>query len=172
MLNVPRIFLRVCFVVLFFLVCPSHAMAQKLVTGAGGGMGPSVRVVDADGSDRTFFAYDPSFTGGVRVALGDVNGDGILDIITGPGPGGGPHVRIWDGVTLTEIGGFFAYNPLFAGGVFVAAGDVNGDGRADIITGAGPGGGPHVRIWDGVTLTEIGGFFAYNPAFPGGVNVA
>src|SRR5262249_57247349 len=42
---------------------------------------------------------------------------------------------------------FFAYTPTFLGGVNVAAGDLNGDGKAEIVTGAGPGGGPHVRIF-------------------------
>src|SRR5262245_28580779 len=163
---------RVCLTVAVSLLAPAAVSAQKLVTAPGAGAPPSVRVVDASGTDQSFFAYDPAFLGGVRVALGDVNGDGVLDIITGAGPGGGPHGRIWDGATLTELHGFFAYDPTFAGGVFVAAGDVNGDGRADIITGAGPGGGPHVRIWDGATFSEIAGFFAYNPFFPGGVNVA
>ena len=151
------------------LAIPATASAQKLVTAPGLGAPPSVRVIDATGTDRSFLAYDPAFVGGVRVALGDVNGDGVLDIITGAGPGGGPHVRVWDGATLTEIGGFFAYHPAFAGGVFVAAGDVNGDGRADIITGAGAGGGPHVASATARPSREIGGFFAYDPAFPGGV---
>jgi hypothetical protein len=162
---------RVFIALLALHLTPAPAGAQ-LVTAPGAGAGPQVRVIDTNGTERTFFAYHPAFTGGVRIALGDVTGDGIADIVTAPGPGGGPHVRVWNGVDLTEVGGFFAYGPAFAGGVWVAAGDVDGDGRADIITGAGAGGGPHVRIWSGVDFHEIGGFFAYHPAFPGGVSVA
>jgi Bacterial Ig-like domain/Bacterial Ig domain/FG-GAP-like repeat len=168
----PKSALSWCLALAVSVTLPSIANAQKLVTGPGVGMAPVVRVIDASGTDTTFMAYDPVFPGGVRVALGDVNGDGVLDIITGAGPGGGPHVRIWNGTDLTELGGFFAYDPAFTGGVFVAAGDITGDGKADIITGAGPGGGPHVRVFDGATLAELGGFFAYDPAFPGGVFVA
>jgi large repetitive protein len=152
---------------------PATVLAQ-IVTGAGPGGGPHVRVWNS--VDLTeiagFFAYDPAFTGGVSVAAGDMNGDGHVDFITGAGPGGGPHVRVLNGVDLTDIVGFFAYDPAFTGGVSVAAGDVNGDGRVDVITAPGPGGGPHVRVWSGVDFSEIGGFFAYDPAFGGGVSVA
>jgi hypothetical protein len=60
------------------------------------------------------------------------------------------------------------------GGVHVAAGDITGDGVAEIITGAGAGGGPHVRAVSvtGATLTEVASFYAYDPAFFGGVRVA
>ncbi len=150
---------------------PTVAYAQVVVV-PGAGAEPLVRIIRADGTNSSFLAYNPSFTGGVRVALGDVDGDGILDIITGAGPGGGPHVRVFSGKDFSEIWSFFAYDPSFTGGVSVAAGDVDGDGRADIITGAGPGGGPHVRVFSGANLSEIWSFFAYTPAFTGGVSVA
>jgi uncharacterized repeat protein (TIGR01451 family) len=151
----------------------------ELITGAGSGGGPHVRVWNVAGgvSELTgFFAYDPAFAGGVTVAAGDVTGDGVAELITGAGPGGGPHVRVWSltGGGPIEIAGFFPYDPAFAGGVAVAVGDVTGDGVAELITGAGPGGGPHVRVWSltGAGFVEVAGFFAYDPAFAGGVFVA
>jgi hypothetical protein len=145
-----------------------------IITGAGPGGGPHVKVFDgATGAElASFFAYAPSFTGGVSVAAADVLGDGGADIITGAGPGGGPQVKVFDGKTFAEASSLFAYAPTFSGGVFVAAGDVTGDGRPDVITGAGPGGGPHVKVFDGKTATELRSLFAYGPGFTGGVRVA
>src|SRR5204863_7505353 len=113
-------------------------------------------------------AYDAGFAGGVRVAVGDVNGDGVPDVITGAGPGAGTHVKVFDGATGAEIRSFLAY-PGFAGGVTVACGDVNGDGFADVITGASVNG--HVKVFDGHSGAEIRSFFAY-PGFTGAVTVA
>src|SRR5262245_65375855 len=126
------------------------------MTGAGPGGGPHVEVFDsgAGAPVMSFYAFDPAFAGGVYVALGDVTGDGVPDLIVGAGPGGGPHVRVFDGVTGAEIRSFFAYDAAFTGGVRVAAGDVTGDGVADIVTGAGTGGGPHVRVFGGASGAE------------------
>ena len=109
---------------------------------------------------RSFLAFG-GFTGGVFVGSGDLNGDGFADVVAGMDAGGGAQVKVFDGATYTEIRSFFAY-PGFAGGVRVAAGDVNGDGFADIITGAGQGSsGGHVKVFDGVTNVEIRSFLAY-----------
>jgi len=147
---------------------------RRVAVGADAGGGPQVNVYDpATGAVKfSFFAYDPSFTGGVRVATADITSDGVDDIITGAGPGGGPHVKIFDGADGALIRSFYAYDASFTGGVFVAGGDINNDGHADIITGAGAGGGPHVRAFGGVGNEPFISFYAYDPSFRGGVSVA
>jgi hypothetical protein len=119
------------------------------------------------------FPEGPRFKGGIRVATGDVTGDGLADLITGAGPGGAPNVRIFDASSqgTTPVRSIVAYDPSFKGGVFVAAGDVNGDGFDDIITGAGAGGAPHVKVFYGATFAEPFTFTPFDAAFKGGVRV-
>ncbi len=112
-----------------------------------------------------------SFTGGVFVAAGDTDGDGAGDIVTGAGAGGGPHVEVFSGKTGAVIKSFFAYSPTFMGGVTVAVGDAGGTGIADIVTGAGAGGGPHVTVVDHDSLATRQSFFTFDPTFLGGVFV-
>jgi hypothetical protein len=119
----------------------------------------------------SFNAYDPGLRSGVHVAAGDVDGDGRAEIITAPGSGGGPLVQIFDGHTGVLRSAFNAYDGAFLGGVFVAAGDVNGDGIADIITGTAEG-APHVKVFSGADHALLDSFMAFAPSFPGGVQVA
>jgi hypothetical protein len=233
---------------------------QYFAVGAALGGGPQVNVYNAVTGQivASFFAFSPSFSGGVRVAVDDINGDGIPDIICAAGPGAGPQIEIIDGSKLSQVqsngqiansaiiasffafnapsfaGGvyvaagtsatgqnwvavgagsgaspqvaiytskaimaaagtgatpaaltnFFAFAPTFAGGVSVALGDVNGDGKLDVIVGAGPGGGPQVIVVDGTKFSQISStgtvptgallasFFAFAPTFNGGVWVS
>ncbi|MGL6076337.1 MAG: choice-of-anchor M domain-containing protein [Fimbriiglobus sp.] len=146
----------------------------EIVTAPALGGGPHIQVFDRlDANPRlNFFAFDAKFTGGVTLALGDFNGDTVPDIVVGAGPGGGPHVRIFDGRTGSTIRNLFAFESTFKGGVNVAAGDINADGITDLVVGAGPGGGPAVAVFDGKNFADVRRFFAYSPKFTGGVNVA
>jgi len=109
-----------------------------------------------------FFAQASNFKGGVPVAAGDVNGDGFADIIAGAGKGGAPSVQVFSGKNLAKLTSFFAYSTSFTGGVNVGAGDVNGDGRVDVLTGmgSGPGSTAEVKAFSG-TGALLADFFAY-----------
>ncbi|MFO0803368.1 MAG: VCBS repeat-containing protein [Gemmataceae bacterium] len=148
------------------------------IFSAGNYGGPRVQVFSgADGSVLyNFFAYDRDFRGGVYIATGDIDGDGYSDIITGAGMLGGPHVRAFSGKDGSVIANFFAFDSGHRSGVTVAVGDVNGDGKLDIITGSGPGDGSEIRIFDGTKLGQPDAHFAslfpYEAGYRGGVFVA
>jgi hypothetical protein len=146
---------------------------QPIAVGTDAGVPAEVRVYDYSGALRLdFFPYG-NFAGGVRVATGDINGDGILDVVTAAGGGGGPHVRVFNGLDGSPLASFFAYDVTFTGGVYVATADVNNDGKDDIITGAGLGGGPHVKVFSGADVSVVlQSFMAYSLDFTGGVRVA
>lgn len=159
---------------------PPGSFTASQVIGVDYGGGSVVQINYTNGTNLSFFAYSPSYTGGVRVALGDVNGDGIDELITGTGVGGGPHIKVFNlqGGQPVEVASFFAFEPTFMGGVNISTGDINGDGLADIIIGAGAGGGPRVKVFNGAAnylvnaTTPLMDFFVYDPAFTGGVTVA
>ncbi|MEK9152547.1 MAG: hypothetical protein AAB692_04220, partial [Patescibacteria group bacterium] len=146
---------------------------DEIVTGTGAGAVPQVRVWSLDGKalGAGFMAFAPAFRGGVRVAIGDVYGTNRPVIIVAAGPGGGPHVRIFSRSGKLLNSGFYAYAASFKGGVHVAAGDLDSDGRDEIVTGPGAGGGPQVRVFTSAGAAK-GSFFAYDQKNRGGVDVA
>lgn len=146
---------------------------QRVVVGAGARQQPFVRVYDLEGHLlHSFLAYPKTFQGGVRVAVGDIDGDGVNEIVTTPGPGYEAHVKIFhvDG-SLVGIKDFLAYD-RFTGGVHLTVGDTDNDGQAEIITAPGPGGGPDVRVWNGKDGTRKKQFFAFDQSMTDGVTVA
>jgi hypothetical protein len=173
--------------------------AELVITPDQGG-GPRVRVFGYDGSNSMLLADffgilgDPGFRGGARAAIGDVNGDGVEDLIVAAGWGGGPRVAVFDGRKLsvegnrseqTEslweswkvFGDLAVFEPTLRNGVFIAAGDVTGDGFAEVIAGGGPGGGPRVFVLDGKGLLEnrttpVANFFGGDVTSRNGIRVA
>lgn len=162
---------------------------QRLfATATGPGTTATVRVFDnVTGVEKfSFVPYEASFTAGVRVATGDINEDGVDDILVAPAIGGGARVVIYDGNSGAKAEDFFVFEPTFRGGADVAVGDVNGDQVKDVIIGAGDGGGPRVVVYDGkatarftnppvpstLSSTKLMDFFAYESTFRNGVRVA
>jgi hypothetical protein len=169
----------------------------ELVITPDEGGGPRVSIFSLVNGTATvrcnFLGIDDSnFRGGCRAALGDVNKDGTPDVAVSAGFLGGPRTALFDGKTVLAtptrlVGDFFAFPGSDAttlrNGVFVAAGDVNGDGFADLIFGGGPGGAPLVFILSGALISvgnvagaqaaPIANFFvAGNSADRGGVRLA
>ena len=145
-----------------------------LIVGTGPGSTASVRIIN--GANQQVIGgliepYGSNFIGGVYVGAGDVNADGIVDIITGPSDDSEPTVKVFDGRTGAELHSFLAYDAAFRGGVRVGAGDVNGDGHADIITGPGSGAAPHVKVFSGRDGSELHQFIPFSTQFMGGVFV-
>ncbi|MFO0802683.1 MAG: hypothetical protein U0791_06115 [Gemmataceae bacterium] len=145
-----------------------------IVASVASGGGPRVVVLDGKSGVQlqSFFAFEPSFTGGVNVAVGALVPGGEPSIIVAPGAGGGPAVAVFDAHTGSALRRFFAYDPSFRGGVSVAFGAALDAPDTEIVAGAGPGGGPHVKVFSGLTGKMTRSFYAFESTFTGGVNVA
>jgi len=131
-----------------------------------------IDIYNEDEFVKRFYPYTESYNQGINFAVGDLNGDGWVEIITGTERGGGPQIRIFSSDGRLINPGFFAYSDKFRGGVSVAVADMNNNGRMEIVAGAGYGGGPHVRIFDASGQLLSPGFMAFDPDFRGGVTVA
>ncbi|MBX9584678.1 MAG: FG-GAP-like repeat-containing protein, partial [Gemmataceae bacterium] len=161
---------------------PSPTEQLPGITAVGTGMGgtPVVQVFNEDGSLRTQVLPFPAgfnnevdpgslgFTGGNRVAVADVTGDGVPDYVIGTGPSITAFVQVVDGATNEAVQNIQPFE-AFKGGVFVAVGDVTGDGVADIVVTPDLSGGPRVSVYRGGDFRRVANFFGINdPNFRGG----
>jgi hypothetical protein len=162
-------------------------MHTDIIVGAGAGGGPDVAVFDGGSGAliTSFFAYAPTFTGGVFVGAGkfDVTTDRACprySVITGPGAGGGADVRVYDGTTgallrmiaatpqsfIAQTDGVFAPS-----GARVSAIDYNGLRDDDILVAYGAPTTAEVNVYNYATGNRTNSFFAYSPLFDGGLFV-
>lgn len=109
---------------------------NELIIGTGANSDPIVHIYDRNYDFVTaFYPFETTAVrGGVSVAAGDFDGDGIEEIVTGAGPGSKPRVRIFDGRGEQLYSEFMAFSAIGAPGVEVRAVDVDFDGKDDIVT--------------------------------------
>ncbi|TAN57457.1 hypothetical protein EPN15_04355 [Patescibacteria group bacterium] len=118
-------------------------------------------------------AYGSKFKGGVELGSGDVDGDGISDVIAAPAANGGPQVRIFKFAAgkSSLVNQFFAFNKKLRIGISLASADIDGNGSDDIIAGIGSG-GSNVRMLDQKAKRIFPEFYAYSLGFKSGITIA
>ena len=141
-------------------------------TGSPVGKDAKVRLYDKNGTQlAVFYAFSgwEDFSAGVDVAVGDVTGDGWPDIVAGEGPTRkttypGSQINIWDGKTGTLIKTLIPLSDVLDGWR-VATGDLDGDGKADILGCQGPGAETHAVAMklDGTALNWMSMVDNYGP---------
>ena len=147
---------------------------EIIVSPVGSNSGPLVRVYQygEDEPEQSFYVFNEGFRGGIQIAAGDTNKNGKAEIIAATASQRG-NVAVYSG-TGTFIGlSYFPFGPEFTAGLDVAAGDVTGNGKADIIIGSQGMTTSRVKVYRADASQEIlGDFLAYGESFVGGVNVA
>lgn len=144
---------------------------SEIITAPSSVGGPHVKIFDDDNTYLGgFFASTSTPPGGIDVAAGDVDGDGIDEVITAVGSGGAPEVKVFK-LNKTLVSSFLAYASTYRDGVRVTAGDVDGDGNDEIITGTGAGSAPVVNVFE-TNGTVLNSFLAYSSTNRDGIDVA
>jgi uncharacterized delta-60 repeat protein len=150
---------------------------DEIITGTAPGRPAVVTVYTQSGNVSTLRPYSSTFTGGVNVAAGDVDGDGKDELIVSPARNAAALVRVFDYNygSFTRAAVFFGLPSTATHGAWLSSADVDGDGRDEVVVGAGDGGGSQIRIIsigsDGAT-SVLSDFKAFGATFAGGARVA
>jgi len=137
---------------------------------AAGGTGV-VTVYNAAGTVLGQFQPFGAYSGGVKVAVGDVAGNGYDDLIVMAGPGAlNGLVQIYSGRDFSLLSTYFAF-PGYAGEFNIAVGDLTGNGVADVIFSTATG-GDFVFAYAGASNSFIVPIFSAFGGFTGGVTLA
>lgn len=146
----------------------------EIITSPRAGLAAPVRVFNASGKSvkaiSQFYAYDKKFKSGIKTQTGDVDGDGSYEIIAYPRASSSPQIAVfkYNGKLVTR---FYAFDSKMRGSYNVAVGDVNKDGKDEIVVAAEAGIAPQVAVFN-KSGKQVGRFLAFDSKFRGGVNIS
>lgn len=147
---------------------------DEIITAPRAGGGPQVRVFEKDGTPRgiDIWPFNLDFRGGIDVATGDINGDGKDEVAVIQASQGQAYVKVYKyNINREIVGEWNAFGDFYGGGS-IAMGDIDKDGKAEIIVGAGEGGGPQIRVFEADGTLKPIQFFAFHEDYRGGIDVA
>ena len=142
---------------------------DEVIVGTTAGQKSEVRVFSNDGTLRA--AFSPySGNVGANITVCDLNGDGNAEIVTAPGKGAKPLIRIFSGTgkTVLSPSSFLALDKKFTGGAQLACADFNADGKAEIAVAGGKGSNGAVLLYTAAGV-RTAKFFPFGTSFRGGL---
>lgn len=136
-------------------VIPASSIYAVAIPGAPG-RAAEIHLYDGD-DDRlvaTVLPF-PFYEGNVNVAMGDIDGDGVLDLIVGSGKNHAPEVVAYAGASImgkgifgTELARFQPFDASAREGVTVASAQIDGSQSDNLIVGSGAGITDEVKVYD------------------------
>ena len=134
----------------------------EIIVSAGPGAGPHVMILRGDTLEvmASYYAYAKEYTGGVRVNIADLDGDGQRDLVTSTASGSISHVVVFSALGQTVLASFYAFPDAVRNGVLVSSADLNSNGHDELILGTTGGTTSQVGIYNG-NPNAIDYFMAY-----------
>lgn len=169
---IKKIFFIIFFILvgLLFKSANAEAIASFVVASARQGGGLQIKILDLEGRLQKSFFVLQDFVFGANVACGDVDGDQKQEIVIAPRLGGS-QIQIFSDDGKAKYPSFNAFGKIFYGGMDVALGDLDSDGKDEIIVGAGNGGSSQIKIFDFLGK-EKSSFFAISKNFHNRITLA
>lgn len=128
------------------VLVPEPSAPPIIVVAPEQGRAPEITVLSPQGIvQSTFLAFEESYLGGVRLAVDDLDGDGVPEIVAVPGPGHAPVVRLFeqDGTLIREL---VIPQQALLSGWFVTTADVDRDGTPDLAISSDRIGSPEIHL--------------------------
>ncbi len=130
---------------------------SSYAVAAQGAPGRSAKVDVFDGNgDKLIATVEPfpGYEGALSVAMGDIDADGVLDLVVGAGANHMPTVVVYSGKATDtkpafslELARFSAFDDSARSGVSVTAAQIDGSTADNVIVGSGPGMPSEVKVF-------------------------